>query len=215
MSSGTEFTTLLGRGRKQRVGQVEEVGDGRGSGVVLPLTPRHARLLVGSAGAGWQSATACWANGCSGPDGPVSSFKPVPRPPNRLLPGSLPAHWMSWADPDDRGQAEGTVRGSGSRHHDRGVGGCGHRLRVAQGGSAQADDPRFHQESSAGLGRCVRSPGGDHQAGAATFHARFELQHRDRVVHVDCRLSDGIALAIRHSVPIIAADELEPLLAAA
>jgi bifunctional DNase/RNase len=41
------------------------------------------------------------------------------------------------------------------------------------------------------------------------------LQHRDRVVHVDCRLSDGIALAIRHSVPIIAADELEPLLAAA
>jgi bifunctional DNase/RNase len=49
----------------------------------------------------------------------------------------------------------------------------------------------------------------------ATFHARLELQHRDQVVHVDCRPSDGIALAIRLSVPIIAADDLEPLLAAA
>jgi uncharacterized protein len=48
-----------------------------------------------------------------------------------------------------------------------------------------------------------------------TFHARLELQHRDRVVQVDCRPSDGIALAIRLSVAIIAADGLEPLLAAA
>ncbi|MGH9229341.1 MAG: bifunctional nuclease family protein [Acidimicrobiales bacterium] len=48
-----------------------------------------------------------------------------------------------------------------------------------------------------------------------TFHARLELRHRDRVVNVDCRPSDGIALAVRLGVPILAADELEPVVAAA
>jgi bifunctional DNase/RNase len=40
-----------------------------------------------------------------------------------------------------------------------------------------------------------------------TFHASLELQHRDREVQVDCRPSDGIALAVRLGVPILAADE--------
>jgi bifunctional DNase/RNase len=35
------------------------------------------------------------------------------------------------------------------------------------------------------------------------------------MVNVDCRPSDGIALAVRLGVPILAADELEPILAAA
>jgi uncharacterized protein len=48
-----------------------------------------------------------------------------------------------------------------------------------------------------------------------TFHARLEVQHRDRMLDVDCRPSDGIAVAVRLSVPILVADELEPLLAAA
>lgn len=46
-----------------------------------------------------------------------------------------------------------------------------------------------------------------------TFHARLEVQHRDRMLDADCRPSDGIAVAVRLSVPILAADELEPLLA--
>jgi uncharacterized protein len=48
-----------------------------------------------------------------------------------------------------------------------------------------------------------------------TFHARVELQHRDRVVTIDCRPSDGIAVAVRLGVPILAADEMEAVLAAA
>jgi hypothetical protein len=48
-----------------------------------------------------------------------------------------------------------------------------------------------------------------------TFHARLEVQHRDRVLDVDCRPSDGIAVAVRLGAPILAGDELEPLLAAA
>jgi bifunctional DNase/RNase len=48
-----------------------------------------------------------------------------------------------------------------------------------------------------------------------TFHARLEVQHRDRLLDVDCRPSDGVALAIRLGVPIVAADEMEPVLAAA
>ncbi|MGH9228637.1 MAG: bifunctional nuclease family protein [Acidimicrobiales bacterium] len=47
-----------------------------------------------------------------------------------------------------------------------------------------------------------------------TFHARLEVQHRDRMLGVDCRPSDGIAVAVRLGVPILAADELEPLLTA-
>jgi bifunctional DNase/RNase len=39
------------------------------------------------------------------------------------------------------------------------------------------------------------------------------LQHRDRVITVDCRPSDGIAMAVRLGVPIVAADKLEPILA--
>jgi bifunctional DNase/RNase len=48
-----------------------------------------------------------------------------------------------------------------------------------------------------------------------TFHARLKVQHRDRMLDVDCRPSDGIAVAVRLGLPILAADELEPLLAAA
>jgi bifunctional DNase/RNase len=48
-----------------------------------------------------------------------------------------------------------------------------------------------------------------------TFHAEIEVQQRERVLTVDCRPSDGIALAVRLGVPIMAADELEPVLAAA
>jgi bifunctional DNase/RNase len=51
--------------------------------------------------------------------------------------------------------------------------------------------------------------------GTGTFYAELELRHRDRVITVDCRPSDGIAMALRLGVPIVAADELEPVLATA
>ena len=44
---------------------------------------------------------------------------------------------------------------------------------------------------------------------------QLELQHRDRVITVDCRPSDGIAVALRLGGPIVAADEPEPVLATA
>jgi bifunctional DNase/RNase len=51
--------------------------------------------------------------------------------------------------------------------------------------------------------------------GTETFYAELELRHRDRLITVDCRPSDGIAVALRLGVPIVAADELEPVLATA
>jgi bifunctional DNase/RNase len=48
-----------------------------------------------------------------------------------------------------------------------------------------------------------------------TFYAELELRHRERVISLDCRPSDGIAVAVRLGVPIVAAGELEPVLAAA
>jgi bifunctional DNase/RNase len=45
-----------------------------------------------------------------------------------------------------------------------------------------------------------------------TFHGALELQHRDDVVTLDCRPSDGIAVAVRLGVPIVAANELEAAL---
>jgi uncharacterized protein len=48
-----------------------------------------------------------------------------------------------------------------------------------------------------------------------TFYGALELRHRERVITVDCRPSDGIAVAVRLGVPIVAADELEPILATA
>jgi bifunctional DNase/RNase len=48
-----------------------------------------------------------------------------------------------------------------------------------------------------------------------TFYAELELRHRDQLLNVDCRPSDGIAVAVRLGVPIVAADELEPILAPA
>lgn len=51
--------------------------------------------------------------------------------------------------------------------------------------------------------------------GTETFYAELELRHRDRVISVDCRPSDGIAVAVRLGAPIVAADELEPVLATA
>jgi bifunctional DNase/RNase len=52
-------------------------------------------------------------------------------------------------------------------------------------------------------------------SGSGTFYAELELQHRDRVINLDCRPSDGIAVAVRLGVPIVATDELAPILAAA
>jgi bifunctional DNase/RNase len=51
-------------------------------------------------------------------------------------------------------------------------------------------------------------------SGTGTFYAELEFRHRDRVVSLDCRPSDGVAVAIRLGVPIVAAEELEPILAA-
>jgi len=48
-----------------------------------------------------------------------------------------------------------------------------------------------------------------------TFYAELELRHRERVINLDCRPSDGIAMAVRLGVPIVAAGDLEPVLAAA
>jgi bifunctional DNase/RNase len=45
-----------------------------------------------------------------------------------------------------------------------------------------------------------------------TFFGALELRHRGQVITVDCRPSDGIAVALRLGVPIVAADELEPAL---
>lgn len=53
------------------------------------------------------------------------------------------------------------------------------------------------------------------RASDGTFHAKIEVQQGERVLTVDCRPSDGIAVAVRLGVPITAADELEPVLAAA
>jgi bifunctional DNase/RNase len=48
-----------------------------------------------------------------------------------------------------------------------------------------------------------------------TFFAELELQHREQLIKVDCRPSDGIAVAVRLGLPIIAADALEPVLVTA
>ncbi|HET6949923.1 MAG TPA: bifunctional nuclease domain-containing protein [Acidimicrobiales bacterium] len=51
--------------------------------------------------------------------------------------------------------------------------------------------------------------------GTETFYAELELRDRDHVIAVDCRPSDGIAVAVRLGLPIVAADELEPVFAPA
>jgi bifunctional DNase/RNase len=51
--------------------------------------------------------------------------------------------------------------------------------------------------------------------GTETFYAELELRHGERVINLDCRPSDGIAVAIRLGVPIVAADDLGPCLTAA
>jgi bifunctional DNase/RNase len=48
-----------------------------------------------------------------------------------------------------------------------------------------------------------------------TFYAELELRHRESEMSLDCRPSDGIAVAVRLGVPIMAADGLEPVLAVA
>jgi bifunctional DNase/RNase len=45
-----------------------------------------------------------------------------------------------------------------------------------------------------------------------TLLGALELRHREHVITVDCRPSDGIAVAVRLGVPIVAADELQPAL---
>jgi bifunctional DNase/RNase len=52
-------------------------------------------------------------------------------------------------------------------------------------------------------------------SGTETFYAELQLRHRERAISLDCRPSDGIAVAIRLGVPIVAAEELEPILTAA
>jgi bifunctional DNase/RNase len=47
-------------------------------------------------------------------------------------------------------------------------------------------------------------------APTGTFFAELELQHRERLIKVDCRPSDGIALAVRLGIPILAARALDP-----
>ena len=43
-----------------------------------------------------------------------------------------------------------------------------------------------------------------------TFYAELELAHGNRRIAVDCRPSDGIAVAIRLGIPVVAASALEP-----
>jgi bifunctional DNase/RNase len=43
-----------------------------------------------------------------------------------------------------------------------------------------------------------------------TFYAQLELQHRERTINVDCRPSDGIAVAVRLGIPVLAAPALDP-----
>jgi bifunctional DNase/RNase len=43
-----------------------------------------------------------------------------------------------------------------------------------------------------------------------TFYAQLELQHRERTINVDCRPSDGIAVAVRLGTPVLAAPALDP-----
>ena len=51
--------------------------------------------------------------------------------------------------------------------------------------------------------------------GTETFCAQLELRKGERIINLDCRPSNGIAVAVRLGVPIVAADELEPVLATA
>jgi bifunctional DNase/RNase len=43
-----------------------------------------------------------------------------------------------------------------------------------------------------------------------TFYAELELAHGNSRIKVDCRPSDGIAVAIRLGIPILAAPALDP-----
>jgi uncharacterized protein len=43
-----------------------------------------------------------------------------------------------------------------------------------------------------------------------TFYAELDLAHGDRRITVDCRPSDGIAVALRLGIPIMAASALDP-----
>jgi bifunctional DNase/RNase len=48
-----------------------------------------------------------------------------------------------------------------------------------------------------------------------TFYATLVLRHQERIINLDCRPSDAIAVAVRLGLPIFAAEELEPVLSAA
>jgi bifunctional DNase/RNase len=74
---------------------------------------------------------------------------------------------------------------------------------------------RWEQELPVELARQLAQGEAMQLTGTGTLHAELELWHRDRVISLDCRPSDGIAVAIRLGVPIIAADGIEPILAAA
>lgn len=72
---------------------------------------------------------------------------------------------------------------------------------------------RWEQELPVELARQL-AQGEAMQLTGTGIYAELELRHRDRVISLDCRPSDGIAVAIRLGVPI-AADGIEPILAAA
>ncbi len=74
---------------------------------------------------------------------------------------------------------------------------------------------KCEQELPAELARQLAEGEAGQLTGTGTLYAELELRHRDRVISIDCRPSDGIAVAIRLGVPIVAADGIEPILAAA
>jgi bifunctional DNase/RNase len=71
------------------------------------------------------------------------------------------------------------------------------------------------RELPAELARQLADGGAVLLGGTETFYAELELRHGKRVINLDCRPSDGVAVAIRLGVPIVAADDLEPCLTAA
>jgi bifunctional DNase/RNase len=73
---------------------------------------------------------------------------------------------------------------------------------------------KCERELPAELARQVADGQAVQLSGAGTLYEELELRHRDKVINLDCRPSDGIAVAIRLGVPIVAADDLEPILAA-
>ena len=73
---------------------------------------------------------------------------------------------------------------------------------------------KWERELPAELARQLADGEAVRLGGTGTFYAKLVLRHRERLINLDCRPSDGIAVATRLGVPIVVADELEPILAA-